>query len=210
MQILNTQHDYRQFIGDTLLSKLKGGTYQEGSLRKMGDTEARENVIKFGGQIGENQTLDIEDLLFGRSTRLRILNGEYQYSSIVYTNNNHKFLPRLNPNELGERKTIDTPLGEMKVGVKIDDETILCLDQLSQLSNFDTNNDGFVGMSDIGAKNLVLIGYDKDGAEVAFGFLDVMGGIDITQFFDCPKSETKNVFAAILRPEESHEQLKKE
>ena len=110
MQILNTQHDYRQFIGDTLLSKLKGGTYQEGSLRKMGDIEARESVIKFGGQIGENQTLDIEDLLFGRSTRLRILNGEYQYSSIVYTNNNHKFLPSLNPNELGERKTIDTPL----------------------------------------------------------------------------------------------------
>ncbi|MDE7255373.1 MAG: hypothetical protein K2N54_04260, partial [Helicobacter sp.] len=28
--------------------------------------------------------------------------------------------------------------------------------------------------------------------------------------FDCPKSETKNGFAAILRPEESHEQLKKE
>ena len=210
MQILNTQHDYRQFIGDTLLSKIKGQTYQEGSLRKMGDTEARENVIKFGGQIGENQTLDIEDLLFGRSTRLRILNGEYQYSSIVYTNNNNKFLPRLNPNELGERKTIDTPLGEMKVGVKIDDEIILCLDQLSQLSNFDTNNDGFVGVGDIGAKNLVLIGYDKDGAEVAFNFLDVMGGIDITQFFDCPKSETKKVFAAILRPEESHEQLKKE
>ncbi|MDE7316906.1 MAG: hypothetical protein K2N12_04145, partial [Helicobacter sp.] len=210
MRILNTQHNYMQFIGDTLLSKLKDRTYQEGSLRKLSDTETRESVTKFGGQIGENQTLDMEDLLFGRSTRLRILNGEYQYSSIVYTNNNNKFLPHLNPSELGERKTIDTPLGEMKVGVKIDDETILCLDQLSQLSNFDTNNDGFVGVSDIGAKNLVLIGYDKDGAEVAFSFLDVMGGIDMTQFFDCPKSETKNVFAAILRPEESHEQLKKE
>ncbi|MDE6978527.1 MAG: hypothetical protein K2O85_03050, partial [Helicobacter sp.] len=209
MRILNTQHNYMQFIGDTLLSKLKDKTYQEGSLRKLGDTEAQESVTKFGGQIGENQTLDMEDLLFGRSTRLRILNGEYQYNSIVYTNNNNNFLPHLDPSELGERRTIDTPLGEMKVGVKIDDETILCLDQLSQLSNFDTNNDGFVGVSDIGAKNLVLIGYDKEGTEVAFSFLDIMGGIDITQFFNS-KNGIKNSFAAILRPEESHEPLKKE
>ncbi|MDE6979057.1 MAG: hypothetical protein K2O85_05755, partial [Helicobacter sp.] len=141
--------------------------------------------------------------------------------------------------EMGKRDTIDTPFGEMKLALKQDGLTRLFHNNAA-LANFDVNGDGVVNSSDIGAKNLVLVGYDEDGNEIEIDFLEATGGMDITQFFEAqplnPESEearyyesswltsqsqalrtayhnaTKHTMglATRLRPEESHQQLKKE
>ncbi len=141
--------------------------------------------------------------------------------------------------EMGKRDTIDTPFGEMKLALKQDGLTRLFHNNAA-LANFDVNGDGVVNSSDIGAKNLVLLGYDEDGNEIEINFLEATGGMDITQFFEAqplnPESEEARYWespwlesqsqalrtayhnatqhtmglATRLRPEESHQQLKKE
>ena len=66
---------------------------------------------------------------------------KYQYFNL-YTSLNtvgHK-----STTELGDRSTINTPLGEMRIWVKFDEKTILYLDNLAQLASFDTNEDRFL------------------------------------------------------------------
>ena len=148
--------------------------------------------------------IDME--VFEMADLLRTVKG-YQYSN-PYTSLN--IVGQKSTTEMGDRNTIDTPLGEMRIGVRFDEKTTLYLDNLAQLAAFDTNNDGFLSSSDFAARNLVLIGYDKDGAEIEMSLLDVLGRVELTQFFDYSKNGIEKSFAAILRPEESHEQLKKE
>lgn len=141
--------------------------------------------------------------------------------------------------EMGKRDTIDTPFGEMKLALKEDGLTRLFHNNAA-LANFDVNGDGVVNSNDIAAKNLVLVGYDEDGNEIEINFLEATGGMDTTQFFEAqpldPQSEEARYWespwinsqsqdlktayhnakqqtmglATRLRPEESHQQLKKE
>ncbi|MDE5816733.1 MAG: hypothetical protein K2H55_04445, partial [Helicobacter sp.] len=137
---------------------------------------------------------------------LDILNNPYH----SYPYNGIVTIGKKTTTEMGDRSTIDTPFGEMKVAVKISDDVSVYLDSLAELASFDTNNNGFVDWDDLGANKLVLRGFDESGAEVEFNLLDVLGAVELTQFFNYFKNGIKDSFAAILRPEESHEQLKKE
>ncbi|MDE5817114.1 MAG: hypothetical protein K2H55_06395, partial [Helicobacter sp.] len=200
-------NDYAQYLQDKLdVRRPKIGEKEKreihDSFRNSSQAELQETAANPQGK----GTITIDMEVFEMADLLRTVKG-YQYSN-PYTSLN--IVGQKSTTEMGDRSTIDTPLGEMRIGVRFDEKTTLYLDNLAQLAAFDTNNDGFLSSSDFAARNLVLIGYDKDGAEIEMSLLDVLGRVELTQFFDYSKNGIEKSFAAILRPEESHEQLKKE
>ncbi|MDE7197089.1 MAG: hypothetical protein K2N69_08755, partial [Helicobacter sp.] len=200
-------NDYAQYLQDKLdVRRPKIGEKEKreihDSFRNSSYAELQETAANPQGK--GVVVIDME--VFEMADLLRTVKG-YQYSN-PYTSLN--IVGQKSTTEMGDRSTIDTPLGEMRIGVRFDEKTTLYLDNLAQLAAFDTNNDGFLSSSDFAARNLVLIGYDKDGAEIEMSLLDVLGRVELTQFFNYPKNGIEKSFAAILRPEESHEQLKKE
>ena len=198
-------NDYAQYLQDKLdarLPKLSEKELQEMRISRSSYAELQKAAANPQGK----GAIVIDMEVFEMAELLRNVQG-YQYGSYLRGSGITKDLI----SEMGNRSTIDTPLGEMRIGVRFDEKTTLYLDNLAQLAAFDINNDGLLTSNDLSAKNLVLIGYDKDGAEVEMSLLDVLGGVELTQFFNNPKSGIhNNSFAAVLRPEESHEQLKKE
>ena len=200
-------NDYAQYLQDKLdVRRPKIGEKEKreihDSFRNSSYAELQETAANPQGK--GVVVIDME--VFEMADLLRTVKG-YQYSN-PYTGLG--IIGQKSTTEMGDRSTIDTPLGEMKIGVRFDEKTTLYLDNLAQLAAFDTNNDGFLTSNDLSAKNLVLIGYDKDGAEIEMNLLDVLGGVELTQFFNYSKNGIEKSFAATLRPEESHEQLKKE
>ncbi|MDE6044061.1 MAG: hypothetical protein K2F85_00900, partial [Helicobacter sp.] len=200
-------NDYAQYLQDKL--DARSPKIGEKEKREIHDSFRNSSYAELQETAANPQgkgvvVIDME--VFEMADLLRTVKG-YQYSN-PYTSLN--IVGQKSTTEMGDRSTIDTPLGEMRIGVRFDEKTTLYLDNLAQLAAFDTNNDGFLSSSDLSAKNLVLIGYDKDGAEIEMSLLDVLGRVELTQFFDYSKNGIEKSFAAILRPEESHEQLKKE
>ncbi len=200
-------NDYAQYLQDKLdarLPKLSEQELQEMRIRNSSYAELQEAKANPQGKgIINKETIEMALHLGGIIGNIK----SYQYGSYLRGSGITKDLI----SEMGNRSTIDTPLGEMRIGVRFDEKTTLYLDNLAQLAAFDINDDGLLTSNDLSAKNLVLIGYDKDGAEIEMSLLDVLGGVELTQFFNNPKSGIhNNSFAAVLRPEESHEQLKKE
>lgn len=200
-------NDYAQYLQDKLDARRPKISEKEkreihDSFRNSSQAELQEAAANPQGK----GTIVIDMEVFEMANLLRTVK-DYQYSN-PYTSLN--IVGHKSTTEMGDRSTIDTPFGEMRIGVKFDEKTTLYLDNLAQLASFDTNNDGLLTSNDLSAKNLVLIGYDKDGAEVEMSLLDVLGGVELTQFFNYPKNGIERSFAAILRPEESHEPLKKE
>ena len=202
-------NDYAQYLQDKLDArrpKLSEKELQEMRIRRSSYAELQE--AKANPQGEGTFTLNKETIEMALHLGGIIGNiNSYQYSN-PYTSLN--IVGHKSTTEMGDRSTIDTPLGEMRIGVRLDEKTTLYLDNLAQLAAFDTNNDGLLTSNDLSAKNLILIGYDKDGAEIEMSLLDMLGAVELTQFFNYPKNGIKDSFAAILRPEESHEQLKKE
>ncbi|MDE7316435.1 MAG: hypothetical protein K2N12_01710, partial [Helicobacter sp.] len=189
-------NDYMQFLRDTWKEQFKDLNVQNISFQKLDDTKAQEAATKLAETPMSQATKEALDILNNPY-------HSYPYNGIVT-------IGQKTTTEMGDRSTIDTPFGEMKVAVKISDDVSVYLDSLAELASFDTNNNGFVDWDDLGANKLVLRGFDESGAEVEFNLLDVLGAVELTQFFNYPKNGIKDSFAAILRPEESHEQLKKE
>ena len=199
-------NDYAQYLQDKLdarLPKLNEQELQEMRIRNSSYTELQE--AKANPQ-GKGTTINKETLEM--ALHLGGIIGSinsYQYGSYLRGSGITKDLI----SEMGNRNTIDTPLGEMRIGVRFDEKTTLYLDNLAQLAAFDVNDDGILNSNDLSAKNLVLIGYDKDGAEIEMSLLDVLGGVELMQFFNNPRTLNGGI-TTVLRPEESHEQLKKE
>ncbi|MDE7174101.1 MAG: hypothetical protein K2N70_07125 [Helicobacter sp.] len=189
-------NDYMQFLRDTWKEQFKDLNIQNVSFQKLDDTKAQEAATKLAETPMSQATKEALDILNNPY-------HSYPYNGIVT-------IGKKTTTEMGDRSTIDTPFGEMKIAVKISDDVSVYLDSLAELASFDTNNNGFVDWDDLGANKLVLRGFDESGAEVEFNLLDVLGAVELTQFFNYPKNGIKDSFAAILRPEESHEQLKKE
>ncbi|MDE7317588.1 MAG: hypothetical protein K2N12_07665, partial [Helicobacter sp.] len=206
-------NDYAQYLREKLDARSPKIDEKDLRIRHSSYAELQEAAAN-PQRKGDGKSITILDEEIVRMVTTLDAVQKYQYSNPYSSLNiiGQKFTT-----ELGDRSTMDTPFGEMRIGVKFDEKTTLYLDNLAQLASFDTNNDGLLTSNDLSAKNLVLIGYDKDGTEVEMSLLDVLGGVELTQFFNYPKSGIKNSFslnqnsfAAILRPEESHEQLKKE
>ena len=189
-------NDYMQFLRDRWKEQFKDLNIQNVSFQKLDDTKAQEAATKLAETPVSQATKEALDMLNNPYS-------PYPYNGIIT-------IGKKTTTEMGDRSTIDTPFGEMKVAVKISDDVSVYLDSLAELASFDTNNNGFVDWDDINANKLVLRGFDESGAEVEFNLLDVLGAVELTQFFNYPKNGIKDSFAAILRPEESHEQLKKE
>ena len=198
-------NDYAQYLQDKLdarLPKLNEQELQEMRIRNSSYAELQEAVANPQGKgIINKETIEMALHLGGIIGSIK----SYQYGSYLRGSGITKDLI----SEMGNRNTIDTPLGEMRIGVRFDEKTTFYLDNLAQLADFDTNNDGFLTSNDLSAKNLILIGYDKDGAEIEMSLLDVLGGVELTQFFNNPRTLNGGI-TTVLRPEESHEQLKKE
>ncbi|MDE7197123.1 MAG: hypothetical protein K2N69_08925, partial [Helicobacter sp.] len=200
-------NDYAQYLREKLDARSpKIGEKEKREIHDSFRNSSQAELQEVATNPKEKGTITIDMEVFEMADLLRTVKG-YQYSN-PYTGLG--IIGQKSTTEMGDRSTIDTPLGEMKIGVRFDEKTTLYLDNLAQLAAFDTNNDGFLTSNDLSAKNLVLIGYDKDGAEIEMSLLDVLGGVELTQFFNYPKNGIKKSFAATLRPEESHEQLKKE
>ena len=189
-------NDYMQFLRDRWKEQFKDLNIQNVSFQKLDDTKAQEAATKLAETPVSQATKEALDILNNPY-------HSYPYNGIVT-------IGKKTTTEMGDRSTIDTPFGEMKVAVKISDDVSVYLDSLAELASFDTNNNGFVDWDDLGTNKLVLRGFDESGAEVEFNLLDVLGAVELTQFFNYFKNGIKDSFAAILRPEESHEQLKKE
>ena len=198
-------NDYAQYLQDKLdarLPKLNEQELQEMRIRNSSYAELQEAVANPQGKGTINkETIEMALHLGGIIGSIK----SYQYGSYLRGSGITKDLI----SEMGNRNTIDTPLGEMRIGVRFDEKTTFYLDNLAQLADFDTNNDGFLTSNDLSAKNLILIGYDKDGAEIEMSLLDVLGGVELMQFFNNPRTLNGGT-TTVLRPEESHEQLKKE
>ena len=198
-------NDYAQYLQDKLdarLPKLNEQELQEMRIRNSSYAELQEAVANPQGKGTINkETIEMALHLGGIIGSIK----SYQYGSYLRGSGITKDLI----SEMGNRNTIDTPLGEMRIGVRFDEKTTFYLDNLAQLADFDTNNDGFLTSNDLSAKNLVLIGYDKDGVEIEMSLLDVLGGVELMQFFNNPRTLNGGI-TTVLRPEESHEQLKKE
>ena len=200
-------NDYAQYLQDKLdVRRPKIGEKEKREIHDSFRNSSQAELQEVATNPKEKGTITIDMEVFEMANLLRTVKG-YQYSN-PYTSLN--IVGQKSTTEMGDRSTIDTPFGEMRIGVRFDEKTTLYLDNLAQLAAFDTNNDGFLSSSDLSAKNLVLIGYDKDGAEIEMSLLDVLGRVELTQFFDYSKNGIEKSFAATLRPEESHEQLKKE
>ncbi|MDE7447470.1 MAG: hypothetical protein K2M51_00255, partial [Helicobacter sp.] len=198
-------NDYAQYLQDKLdarLPKLSEKELQEMRIRNSSYAELQEAKANPQGKgIINKETIEMALHLGGIIGSI----NSYQYDSYLRGSGITKDLI----SEMGNRNTIDTPLGEMKIGVRFDEKTTLYLDNLAQLAAFDVNDDGILNSNDLSAKNLVLIGYDKDGAEIEMSLLDVLGGVELMQFFNNPRTLNGGI-TTVLRPEESHEQLKKE
>ena len=188
-------NDYMQFLQDRWKEQFKDLNIQNVSFQKLDSTKAQEAATKLAETPVSQATKEALDMLNNPYS-------PYPYNGIIT-------IGKKTTTEMGDRSTIDTPFGEMKVAVKISDDVSVYLDSLAELASFDTNNNGFVDWDDINANKLVLRGFDESGAEVEFNLLDVLGAVELTQFFNYFKNGIKDSFAAILRPEESHEQLKK-
>ena len=200
-------NDYAQYLREKLDARSpKIGEKEKREIHDSFRNSSQAELQEVATNPKEKGTITIDMEVFEMANLLRNVKG-YQYSN-PYTGLG--IIGQKSTTEMGDRSTIDTPLGEMKIGVRFDEKTTLYLDNLAQLAAFDTNNDGFLTSNDLSAKNLILIGYDKDGAEIEMSLLDVLGGVELTQFFNYPKNGIEKSFAATLRPEESHEQLKKE
>ena len=200
-------NDYAQYLREKLDARSpKIGEKEKREIHDSFRNSSQAELQEVATNPKEKGTITIDMEVFEMANLLRNVKG-YQYSN-PYTGLG--IIGQKSTTEMGDRSTIDTPLGEMKIGVRFDEKITLYLDNLAQLAAFDTNNDGFLTSNDLSAKNLILIGYDKDGAEVEMSLLDVLGGVELTQFFNYSKNGIENSFAATLRPEESHEQLKKE
>ena len=226
-------NDYAQYMRDKMSEGIKGKDLHAESLRQLSNTEVQEANAKFKSlpSNGIFERYDGRSLTIDGTRYLSFNTGLFSrhYNSTKY--------PEVS--EMGKRNTIDTPFGEMRIALKINDNVSLYLDELSQLASFDVNADGFVGKSDIGAKNLILLGYDEDGKEIEINLLEALGGIDITQFFEYkPNAFQSDDYSQVgspirfeseaarrayhnaskynmgiateFRPEESHQQLKKE
>ena len=198
-------NDYAQYLQDKLdarLPKLNEQELQEMRIRNSSYAELQEAVANPQGKGTINK--EIIEMALHLGGIIGSINS-YQYDSYLRGSGITKDLI----SEMGNRNTIDTPLGEMRIGVRFDEKTTFYLDNLAQLAAFDVNDDGFLTSNDLSAKNLVLIGYDKDGAEIEMSLLDVLGGVELMQFFNNPRTLNGGI-TTVLRPEESHEQLKKE
>ncbi|MDE7173278.1 MAG: hypothetical protein K2N70_02910, partial [Helicobacter sp.] len=189
-------NDYAQYLQDKLDArrpKLSEKELQEMRIRRSSYAELQE--AKANPQGEGTFTLNKETIEMALHLGGIIGNiNSYQYSN-PYTSLN--IVGHKSTTEMGDRSTIDTPLGEMRIGVRLDEKTTLYLDNLAQLAAFDTNNDGLLTSNDLSAKNLILIGYDKDGAEIEMSLLDMLGAVELTQFFNYPKNGIKDSFAAI-------------
>ncbi|MDE7255395.1 MAG: hypothetical protein K2N54_04370, partial [Helicobacter sp.] len=168
-------NDYAQYLQEKLDARsLKIGEKEKqelyDSFRHSSYTELQESMANPQGKGGKHITI-LDEEIVGMVGTLSTVKS-YQYSN-PYTSLN--IVGHKSTTEMGDRSTIDTPLGEMRIGVRLDEKTTLYLDNLAQLAAFDTNNDGLLTSNDLSAKNLVLIGYDKDGAEIEMSLLDVLG-----------------------------------
>ncbi|MDE7255758.1 MAG: hypothetical protein K2N54_06235, partial [Helicobacter sp.] len=198
-------NDYAQYLQDKLDArrpKISEKELQEMRIRHSNQAELQEAKVNLQGKgIINKETIEMALHLGGIIGNIK----SYQYDSYL----RGAAITNDLISETGNRSTIDTPFGEMKIGVRFDEKTTLYLDNLAQLASFDVNEDGVVDSNDLSAKNLVLIGYDKDGAEIEMSLLDVLGGVELTQFFNNPRTLNGGI-TTVLRPEESHLQLKKE
>ncbi|MDE7316889.1 MAG: hypothetical protein K2N12_04060 [Helicobacter sp.] len=226
-------NDYAQYIRDKMSEGIKGKDLHAESLRQLSNAEVQEANAKFKS-LPSNGTFERYD-----GVSLTIDGAHYKFPGTSLFSRYYNSIKHPEVSEMGKRNTIDTPFGEMRVALKINDNVSIYLDQLSQLASFDVNADGFVGKSDINAKNLVLVGYDEDGKEIEINLLEALGGIDITQFFEYkPNAFQSDYYSEVgspirfeseaarrayhnaskynmgiateFRPEESHQQLKKE
>ena len=151
-------NDYAQYLQDKLdarLPKLNEQELQEMRIRNSSYAELQEAVANPQGKGTINkETIEMAIHLGGIIGSI----NSYQYDSYLRGSGITKDLI----SEMGNRNTIDTPLGEMRIGVRFDEKTTFYLDNLAQLAAFDVNDDGFLTSNDLSAKNLILIGYDKD------------------------------------------------
>lgn len=226
-------NDYAQYMRDKMSEGIKGKDLHAESLRQLSNAEAQEVNAKFKS-LPSNGTFERYD-----GVSLTTHGAHYKFPGTSLFSRYYNSIKHPEVSEMGKRNTIDTPFGEMRVALKINDNVSIYFDQLSQLASFDVNADGFVGKSDINAKNLVLVGYDEDGKEIEINLLEALGGIDITQFFEYkPNAFQSDYYSEVgspirfesesarrayynaskfnmgiateFRPEESHQQLKKE
>lgn len=226
-------NDYAQYMRDKMSEGIKGKDLHAESLRQLSNAEVQEANAKFKS-LPSNGTFERYD-----GVSLTIDGAHYKFPGTSLFSRYYNSIKHPEVSEMGKCNTIDTPFGEMRVALKINDNVSIYLDQLSQLASFDVNADGFVGKSDINAKNLVLVGYDEDGNEIEINLMEALGGIDITQFFEYkPNAFQSDYYSEVgspirfeseaarrayhnaskfnmgiateFRPEESHQQLKKE
>ncbi|MDE7217349.1 MAG: hypothetical protein K2N20_04575, partial [Helicobacter sp.] len=229
-------NDYAQYRRDIM----KNVTFDVSSFRQLNQDDTQKALADLKAKAASTQKMEIGALLKSQdATMLNVASVVLEWEYAFSDRGNQILMTYANITEMGKRSTIDTPFGEMRVALKISDDVNLYFDQLSQLASFDVNNDGFIGANDINAKNLVLVGYDEDGKEIEINLLEALGGIDITQFFEYKPNAFQSDYytgenglfkreseaarrayhnaskynmgiATAFRPEESHQQLKKE
>ncbi len=229
-------NDYAQYRRDIM----KNVTFDVLSFRQLNQDNTQKALADLKAKAASTQKMEIGALLKSQdATMLNVASVVLEWEYAFSDRGNQVLMTYANITEMGKRSTIDTPFGEMRVALKISDDVNLYFDQLSQLASFDVNNDGFIGANDINAKNLVLVGYDEDGKEIEINLLEALGGIDITQFFEHKPNAFQSDYytgenglfkreseaarrayhnaskynmgiATAFRPEESHQQLKKE
>lgn len=143
-------NDYAQYLQDKLDARRpKIGEKEKGeihdSFRNSSQAELQEAKANPQGK----GTIVIDMEVFEMAELLRNVQG-YQYGSYLRGSGITKDLI----SEMGNRSTIDTPLGEMRIGVRFDEKTTLYLDNLAQLAAFDINDDGLLTSNDLSAKIL--------------------------------------------------------